>query len=43
MYDADEDWRAKDDADEAELDNFATSAKDDDTDLTPDDLGDDET
>lgn len=44
IYDADEDWRAKDDAvDEAELDNFATSAKDDDLALPQDDLGDDET
>ena len=46
IYDADEDWRAKDDAEEAELDNFATSAKDDDvdgTDAKQDDLGDDET
>jgi len=43
IYDADEDWRAKDDADEAELDNFATSAKEDDVDGKPDDLGDDET
>ena len=32
LYEADEDWRAKDDADEAELDNVATSAKDDDVD-----------
>ena len=30
IYDADEDWRAKDDAEEAEVDNFATSAKKDD-------------
>lgn len=32
LYDADEDWRAKDDAEEAEVDNFATSAKDDELD-----------
>ncbi len=46
IYDADEDWRAKDEADEAELDNFATSAKEDDVDgkdVKQDDLGDDET
>ena len=30
LYDADEDWRAKDD--DLDVDNFATSAKDDDTD-----------
>jgi RNA recognition motif-containing protein len=29
LYDADEDWRAKDDVDEADVDNFATSAKED--------------
>jgi RNA recognition motif-containing protein len=27
LYDADEDWRSKDEAEEAESDNFATSAK----------------
>ena len=32
LYDADEDWRAKDDAEEAEVENFATSAKDDELD-----------
>jgi RNA recognition motif-containing protein len=31
LYDADEDWRASD-ADEPEVDNFATSAKEDDSD-----------
>ena len=31
LYDADEDWRAKDEDVDADLDNFATSAKDDDT------------
>ena len=31
LYDADEDWRAKDDLEEVEVDNFATSAKEDDT------------
>ena len=30
LYDADEDWRAKDDLEEVEVDNFATSAKKDD-------------
>ena len=29
LYDNDEDWRAKDDAEEVELDNIATSAKKD--------------
>ena len=31
LYDADEDWRAKDDIEELEVDNFATSAKEDDS------------
>jgi RNA recognition motif-containing protein len=30
LYDADEDWRAQDKDDDADLDNFATSAKDTD-------------
>jgi hypothetical protein len=30
LYDADEDWRAKDDVEDVEVDNFATSAKKDD-------------
>ena len=29
LYDADEDWRAKDDLEELDVDNFATSAKED--------------
>lgn len=43
IYDADEDWRAKDDAEEAEVENFATSAKEDDGEAKQDDLGEDET
>ena len=30
LYDADEDWRAKDEVEDVEVDNFATSAKKDD-------------
>ena len=30
LYDADEDWRAKDEPEELDVDNFATSAKEDD-------------
>jgi cold-inducible RNA-binding protein len=36
LYDADEDWRAQDD-DLADVDDFATSAKDDDPDVKEDD------
>ena len=32
LYDADEDWRAKDEVEDVEVDNFATSAKKDDVD-----------
>ena len=42
IYDADEDWRAKDDTEDAEVDNFATSAKKDDS-VDDETVGDDET
>ena len=43
IYDADEDWRAKDDLEEVEVDNFATSAKKDDAAADDETVGDDET
>jgi hypothetical protein len=42
IYDADEDWRAKDELEDAEVDNFATSAKKDDV-VDDETVGDDET
>ena len=49
LYDADEDWRAKDEVEDVEVDNFATSAKKDDveddnfaTSAKKDDVEDDE-
>jgi hypothetical protein len=43
IYDADEDWRAKDDLEEVEVDNVATSAKKDEAAADDETVGDDET